>query len=154
MQGMNRRTFLKLAGAGSVATAAIGAPVAALVTRNDGNTLHFEAAAGLPAAPWPAYATRMMEGVIDLTAGTGFVTSRVLAGHPGDPSDVALPGTTRLIRITKVVEHDAELRLQGVVEDRTQLQEGESSQVNLVLDRDRREVRTMFAGQDVILTLA
>jgi len=154
MQGMNRRTFLKLAGAGSVATAAVGAPAAALVTRSGGDTLHFEAAAGLPARPWPAYATRVMEGVINLAAGTGFVTSRVLAGHPGDPSDVALPGTTRLIRITKVAEHNAELRLQGVVEDRTQLREGESSQVNLVLDRDRREVRTMFAGQDVILTLA
>ena len=66
MQGMNRRTFLKLAGAGSVATAAVGAPVAALVARNGGNTLHFEATAGLPTAPWPAYATRVMEGVIDL----------------------------------------------------------------------------------------
>ncbi len=153
MQSMNRRTFLKLAGVGSAAAAAGAAPVAALVAKNRG-AMQFQAAAGLPGSPWPAYATQIVEGTVDLAKGTGLVTTRVLAGHPGGLSDVALPGLTRLIRITAVSEQDAELRLQGVVEDRSQLQPGESSEVNLVLDRDRREVRTTLAGREVVLNLA
>jgi len=77
----------------------------------------------------------------------------VLAGHPEDPSDIALPGMTRLIRITAVAEERAVLHLQGVVEDRSQLLPGESARVRLIVDRDRGEVRTTLAGREAMLQL-
>src|SRR5205823_13660739 len=52
----------------------------------------FRAAGGLPEAPLPSYATQVVEGQVDVARGTGLVTSRVLAGHPGETSLVGLPG--------------------------------------------------------------
>jgi hypothetical protein len=153
MQSIDRRRFLQLAGAGSALAATAGLPVVAL-RRLDGTTVSFRAEAGLPAKPLPAYATKVVEGTVDLTRGTGTVTSRMLAGHPGDLSDIALPGMTKVISITSVSDHGTELQMEGVVQDRSQLLPGESAQVRLVLDRAARVMRTTFAGKDVELALA
>ena len=81
------------------------------------------------------------------------VTSRVLAGHPGDSSNIALPGMTRLVRVTSVTERGAELRLRGIVEDRSQLQPGESAEVEFVADRSKGELRTTLARGNASLKL-
>src|SRR5712691_9649854 len=137
MQTVKRRRILKLAAVGSVSAAAVMVPATSPAGRHSDGAMHFQATAGLPPSPWPAYATQIIEGRVDLKRGTGLVTSRVLAGHPGDLSNIGLPGMTRLIRITSVSEDGSTLHLRGVVEDRSQLSSGESAQVDLVVDRTK-----------------
>jgi len=133
MEQMDRSTFMKLAGAGSVAAAV---PMAGKLAAQDDSRLQFKALGGLPKAPLPSYATHVVEGTVDLTTGTGIVTTRVLAGHPGGTSGVGLPGLARIIRIDRVVAERDEYRLAGVI------------------DRKNGVVRAPFAGRQVSLPLA
>jgi len=151
MQQMDRSTFMKLAGAGSVAAAV---PMAGKLATQDQSRLQFKALGGLPKAPLPSYATHVVEGTVDLTTGTGIVTTRVLAGHPGGTSGVGLPGLARIIRVDRVVAERDEYRLAGVIEDRSQLRRGESAEVEIVVDRKQGVVRAPFAGRQVSLPLA
>ena len=155
MEQMNRRGFVKLAGAGSAAAAAAaGVPLAAHFLSKQSGVLRFSASDGLPKEPLPSYATHIVEGTVDLTAGTGLVTSRVLAGHPGEPSLVGLPGLSRVFNITNVDVDGKRYRLRGIVEDRSQLQRGESPNVEIVVDQARKLVHVPFAGQPSALPLA
>jgi hypothetical protein len=159
---MDRRKFL---GAAAVSAAAVSAttvsavglaaagPAAASAAQGSG-VLHFRAESGLPGRPWPAYATAVAEGSVDLRSGTGFVVTRVLAGQPGSHANIGLPGTGRLARITNAATTvGGTLRLQGVVEDRSTLAKGESARQNFVLDRANKQFRTAIAGTEVLLTL-
>src|SRR5438093_687238 len=121
MEQMDRSTFMKLAGAGSVAAAV---PLAGKLGRPGDERLQFRAVGGLPKAPLPSYATHLVEGTVDLRSGTGVVTTRVLAGHPGGTSGVGLPGLARIIRIDRVDDERDRYRLTGVIEDRSQLGRG------------------------------
>ena len=154
MTSMNRRGFLKLAGAGSALAATAAVPLVSLVAGKDGSSVSFRAETGLPAKPLPAWATHIVEGTVDVTKGTGTVYSRLLAGHPGDRSDVALPGMTRVIQITAISAVGTDLHMKGVVQDRSQLLPGESPQVTLVLDRGRNVLHTMFAGHELAVPLS
>ena len=101
MEQMSRRTLIKL-GVGSAATAvAAGVPLAHLASGED-EVLRFSGMGGQPEAPLPSYATHVVEGSVDLKDGTGTVTSRVLAGHPGAASSIGLPGLARIMQIGKV----------------------------------------------------
>src|SRR5438874_7578211 len=151
MEQRDRRTFTKLAGAGSVAAAV---PMAGKLAAQGHDRLQFRALGGLPRAPLPSYATHLVEGTIDLESGTGIVTTRVLAGHPGGTSGVGLPGLARIIRIDRVVAERDEYRLAGVIEDRSQLRRGEAAEVEIVVDRKNGVVRAPFAGGQVSLPLA
>ena len=164
--GVNRRGFLKLAGMGGAAVAAVGGmrlagssalagrAARAKVAPTESATLQFRAMGALPKAPLPSYATHVVEGTVDLTTGTGIVTTRVLAGHPGGTSGVGLPGLARIIRIDRVVAERDEYRLAGVIEDRSQLRRGEAAEVEIVVDRKNGVVRAPFAGGQVSLPLA
>ena len=156
MPSMDRRKFLGVAAAGSAAVSAAGlaaaAPAAASPTQGPG-ILHFRAETGLPGRPWPAYATAIAEGSVDLRSGAGFVATRVLAGQPGSRANIGLPGTARLVRITKAATAGRTLRLQGVVEDRSTLANGESAGKNFVLDQANKQLRTVIAGTEMVLTL-
>jgi len=153
---MDRRKFLGVAAAGSAAVSAAGlaaaAPAAASPTQGPG-ILHFRAETGLPGRPWPAYATAIVEGSVDLRSGAGFVATRVLAGQPGSRANIGLPGTARLVRITKAATAGGSLRLQGVVEDRSTLAKGESARKDFVLDQANKQLRTVIAGTEMFLTL-
>ena len=151
MEQMDRSTFIKLAGAGSVAAAV---PVAGQLASRDHDRLQFRAVGGLPKAPLPSYATHLVEGTVDLRTGVGIVTTRVLAGHPGGASGVGLPGLARIIRIDRVEAERGGYRLSGVVEDRSQLHRGESAEVEIVVDRKKGVVHAPFAGRQVTLPLA
>ena len=159
MNRVDRRGFLKLAGTGSAAVAAASLPgstllpaaAVAVTGAAAATTFSFRAIAGLPASP-ASMATRIVEGHVDPVTGTGMVTSRVLAGHPS-PSQIALPGLTRLIRINAVAQEGSVLRLQGVVDDRSQLLAGESPHVELVIDSGAGTLIAPVAGHRGTLTL-
>ncbi|TMK56628.1 MAG: hypothetical protein E6G54_09105, partial [Actinobacteria bacterium] len=103
MSDMNRRDFLKIAGAGSAVLAAIGAGVVATgkVFRADpassgpNEPLTFRATAGLPQQPYPAYASLVFDGSVDPSAGTGTIRRAVYAGAPEAMSTIVFPGTER-----------------------------------------------------------
>jgi hypothetical protein len=154
MDALDRRSFLKVAGAGSASAAGIAAfPLMSRLGETSGG-LSFRAVAGLPEAPLPSYATHIVEGRVDLSKGSGLVTSRVLAGHPGEPSSVGLPGLARMIHVTDVDAHDHRVRLRGVIEDRSQLRRGESSTVEVLVDHKRGVVHAPFLGRQTELKLA
>ena len=151
MEQMDRRSFVKLAGAGSAAAAAAaGVPLVGVLIDHERGVLRFRASGGLPTSPLPSYATHVVEGTVDLTKQSGTVTSRVLAGHPGATSGIGLPGLSRIIRITEVKGN----RLRGEIEDRSQLRRGESPHVEIVVDRRRGVVQAPFLGRQVDLALA
>ncbi len=149
MSELNRTDFLKAAGSGSAVLAAgAGLPLAKhLLTQSD--QLTFRATAGVPEKPLPSYATHILEGNIDLKTGSGLITSRVLAGHPEDPSLIGVPGLTRVIRVTQVKIDNDEFRLQGQIEDRSELKRGESPNVEITIDRKRGVVHAPFLGRPV-----
>ena len=154
MKNIDRRRMFKLAGAGSVVAAGAALPVVGRTATQEANVFGFRATLGLPESPLPNYATYVVEGTVNLATGTGLVTTRVLAGHPGAPSEIGLPGLTRIIRVVAVEKQGSILNLSGVVEDRSQLQPGESPQIELVVDRERGVVQAPFVGRPVALTLA
>jgi hypothetical protein len=163
MPSMHRRKFLGVAGAGAAAVSAaavsaagLSASAAAPAASSPGrgsDVLHFRAETGLPGRPWPAYATAMAEGSIDLRSGTGLVATRMLAGQPGSRADIGLPGTSRLVRITTARAGGSSVYLHGVVEDRSTLSAGESARQNFVLDQASGRFRAVIAGTDMSLTL-
>jgi hypothetical protein len=155
MTDIDRRRLFKLAGAGSVVAAAGAAlPIVGRITSQDSNVFGFRATLGLPEPPLPNYATYIVEGTLNLASGTGLVTSRVLAGHPDATSEIGLPGLARIVRVVGVDQQGSQLSVRGVVEDRSQLQPGESPQVELVIDRARGVVQASFVGRPVTLTLS
>ena len=155
MKKMDRRTFVKVAGAGSAAAAAAGGiPLAAQLMRKDGDNLQFAARGGLPQGKLPSYATHYVEGNVDLRTGLGTVTSRIVAGHPDDASMIGLPGLARVFRITGVETRGERYRLAGVVEDRSVLRRGESAKVEILVDRNKGTVEAPLGSRSVSLPIA
>ena len=154
MQHINRRMVIKLAGAGTVVAAGAALPMLSPTPTQESDLYAFRATLGLPEAPLPSYATYVVEGSVNLSTGLGLITSRVLAGHPGALSEIGLPGLGRIVRVVGVERQGSEVRLRGVIEDRSQLQPGESPQVELIIDRQQGTVQAPFVGRTVALTLA
>jgi len=159
MTEVNRRRLFKLAGAGTIVVAGAALPAVGRIASQTSQTSEsksfgFRGSLGLPEPPLPNYATYVMEGTLDLVNGTGLITSRVLAGHPGDPSAIGLPGLTRVMRVTSADSQGSQIRVHGVIEDRSQLQRGESPEVDFVVDRAGGVVHASFMGRPVALTLA
>ena len=154
MKGINRRRFLQIAGTGSLAAAAVAVPALATVPRltptSREGTFTFRAVTGLPSKPLPNYASYVIEGHVNLTTGSGVMTKTLFAGSPEAMSTVALPGMSRIMRITKVQNLGGTFHITGVVDDRSQLQRGESSQFDLVIDPAQRLARTSFLPNVVL----
>lgn len=153
MKQMNRRRLFKLAGAGSVLVAGVALPLVERAESKDSEVFAFRATLGLPEAPLPNYATYVIEGTLNLVAGTGLVTSRVLAGHPDAQSEIGLPGLGRIVRVVGLERQGAQISVHGLIEDRSQLQQGESPRVELVIDRERGIVNAPFLGRGVAMNL-
>lgn len=153
MSKLDRKGFLKAAGLGSVAAA--GAAGVPLLRQSTGTSkgMAFRATAGVPRAPLPGYATHVVEGSVDLTRGDGLITTRVLAGRPEATSAIGLPGLSRLIRVTRVTRDGSRVRLNGVIEDRSQLVRGESPEVEVLIDRSLGTVQAPFLGRTTELEL-
>lgn len=161
MNGINRRRFLQLAGAGSLAAASTGAavvlpklPKAPRLTANThAGTFTFRAVAGMPSRPMPSYASYVIQGHIDLNTKTGIVTKSVMAGHPEGMSNVALPGMSRIVRITGVEMRGGIYYIQGVIDDRSQLLRGESANFEMHIDPASKIARAGFFGNEIQLNL-
>lgn len=149
MNELNRTDFLKVAGSGSAALFAGAGLRVPKHTVDRSGRLTFQAAAGLPGKPLPSYATQVLDGSVNLEDGTGLVTARVLAGHPGDTGFVGIPGLARVIRITSIRDDGRVLRLSGHVEDRSQLRRGESPSVEIAIDKKTGVVTAPFAGRPI-----
>ena len=154
MQQIRRRRLIKLAGVGTVLAAGIGVPLIAPQAVNQVDFVRFRGTLGLPEPPLPSYATYLIEGTLNLVAGTGMIASRVVAGHPGEPSEIALPGLARIIQVNAVDTRGSQLVVRGVIQDRSQLQPGESPQVELIVDRARGLLYAPFGGRSVTMSLA
>jgi len=157
---VDRRVFLRWAGLGGV-LAAGGWKVAAAATQaaaghgsamaGSSGIVRFQATGELPKAPLPAYATQVVAGNVDVARKSGVVSSMILAGAGG--GGVALPGLSRSVRVTGVDESGQELRITGVVDDRSQLQAGESATVQLRVNRANGVVFANVHGHEVELKL-
>ena len=139
MTQVNRRGFLKLAGAGTAAAAAAAAtaiPAVEVLFGRRAGTVAIRAVGGVPSKPLPSYATYVLDGYIDLDRKTGTLTRTVFAGHPEGMSSVALPGLSRTMNITNMIESGNVIELSGAVVDHSQLSPGESPDISVLVDRD------------------
>src|SRR2546428_7638885 len=101
MKTIDRRDFLKMAGAGSaVVVAGVAMPVAGYFGWINKDILRFRAVAGMPAAPLPSYASYVIEGQVDLCARPRHLAKSIHAGAPDAMSGVVFPGTAPSIRVT------------------------------------------------------
>ena len=153
LQAIGRRRFLELVGTGSAAAAASAVLPGLALAGSGQRTLTFRAETGLPQRPWPAYATAVVEGNVDLSGGTGLATIRMLAGQPGNAAGIGLPGTTQVVRITGASRSGSTVQLKGVVEDRSTLRRGQPAGVSMLIDLATRELRTSFLGSELRLPL-
>lgn len=155
MEKLNRRKFLKVAGASSAVAAGAVLPSSGLLANSaaTNGTVTFRAVAGMPQKPLPNYASYVIEGHVNLDARTGIITRSVFAGAPETMSTVALPGMSRIARITDVVEEAGLLRITGVVDDRSQLRRGESPTFTVLMDRSLGTVKAEFFGNSVTLLM-
>jgi hypothetical protein len=153
---IERRKFLKVAGAGVAGAAAVSAmgPLANLVVSigKDG-WLRFRAVTGLPSQPLPAYASYVLEGQVDLAAKSGTVTRTLYAGAPDAMSAIAFPGLTRTVRVTSLEQADGTIRIKGSVDDRSQLLKGETATVQIRVNRAQRKAWAQFFGTAVTMEL-
>ncbi len=157
MKKLNRRTFLQVASASSAAAAGVGISSVAILTEKTSKTnsgmMTFRAVTGMPAKPLPSYASYVVEGHLDLSSRSGVITKAVFAGTPQAMSTIALPGMSRIGRITDVQQLNNTLLITGVVDDRSQLQRGENPTFTVTLDAANRLVKTDLLGQEVALFL-
>src|SRR6266571_4926276 len=136
MKTLDRRDFLKIAGAGTVVLAAGAAvPVAGFFGWTGKNVLRFRAVAGMPKAPLPTYASYVIEGQVDIGARTGSLAKSLHAGAPDSISGVVFPGTARAIQITDVQRVGSEVRITGQIAEPVNLLKGESPSFSMVVDR-------------------
>jgi len=153
---IERRKFLKVAGAGVAGAAAVSAlgPLANMVISigNDG-ALRFRAITGLPTEPLPAYASYVLEGHVNLKAKSGTITRTLYAGAPDAMSAITFPGVTRTVRLTSLEQSDGLIRIKGNVDDRSQLLKGETASVEIVVNRSQGRAWAQFFGTEVTMEL-
>lgn len=158
MKKLDRQGFLKAAGTGSAAIAAAGALPASHVLASSGadgaeRILTIRAVAQLPAKPLAGYASCVLSGHIDVAARAGLLSQTIFAGPPEAMSEIGLPGLSRTIRVSDVREVDGVLHVTGLVDDRSQLEKGESPKVSLRIDRARGVATARFGGSEIRLRL-
>lgn len=154
MKKLDRQGFLKLAGAGSAVAASGALPATgALAGGETARAFTLRAVAPLPARPLAGYASYVLTGHVDVAARTGALAQTVFAGPPEEMSTIGLPGMSRAIRVTDVREIAGVLHITGVVDDRSQLERGESPHMALRIDRARGEATVRFGGAEIGLRL-
>jgi hypothetical protein len=154
MKTIDRRDFLKMAGAGTVVVAAgVAVPVAGFFTWSKKDVLRFRAVAGMPKAPLPTYASYVVEGQVNLTTRTGQLAKSVHAGAPDAISGVVFPGTARSIRVTDVKQTGDGVLISGEIVERSQLLKGESPSFKIQINRSTGVAQADFLGSGVVMRL-
>lgn len=154
MKSMDRRDFLKMAGAGVVAVGAgVAIPAGGFFAWTKKDVLRFRAVTGMPKAPLPAYASYVIEGQVDLKARTGQLAKSIHAGAPEAMSGVVFPGTARSLRVTDVNQAGDSIVITGEIADRSTLLKGESAVLKIAVDRSTGVARADFLGSQVTMKL-
>jgi len=154
MKRMDRRDFLKIAGAGSAVVAAgVAMPVAGFFGWTGKDVLRFRAVSGMPRAPLPTYASYVIEGQVDLRAGTGQLAKSIHAGAPNAMSGVVFPGTARSIRVTNVEQSGSSVQITGEIREPSTLLKGESPTFSIRIDRSTGLANADFLGSQVVMRL-
>ena len=154
MKTIDRRDFLKMAGAGSVVVVAgVAMPVAGYFGWTKTGILRFRAVTGMPKAPWPEYASYVIEGQVDLSARTGQLAKSIHAGAPDAMSGVVFPGTARSIRVTDVQRSGNNVLITGEIVDKSDLLQGESQNFRIQVDRSAGVAQADFFGSSVVMRL-
>ena len=152
MKTMDRRDFLKMAGAGAaVAGAAAVIPAGGFFAWTKKDVMRFRAVAGMPKAPLPAYASYVIEGQVDLKARTGQLAKSIHAGAPDAMSGVVFPGTARSLRVTDVRQSGSSIVITGELADRSTLLSGESPFLKIAIDRAAGVAQADFLGTSVTM---
>ena len=152
MNSFSRRQFLVFMGAGVVVLAGGAALTVRQLTANaQGNTLKFKAISGLPAKPMPGYASYVIDGQVNLNNNTGAITKNVFAGPPEEITNISL--LTRNVRVTGVQQQGSKWHITGVVSNQSQVQAGEETTFNILLDPTRNVAQSTFLGSPIQLTL-
>ena len=151
MNRLSRRKFLWIGGTGVVAVAAGGVALVRQLTQKgaSGPTLSFQAVAGLPRPPLHSYASYVIAGQVDLGSGTGTLTRTVYAGPPEAMLPIAL--LERKVRVTSAKQQGSSYHITGVIDDRAQLQRGESASIDLTIDASSHAAQTDFYGDAIQL---
>ncbi len=154
MKTLDRRDFLKMAGAGTVVVAAgVAMPVAGFFTWSKKDVLRFRAVAGMPKAPLPTYASYVVEGQVNLTTRSGQLAKSVHAGAPDAMSGVVFPGTARSIRVTDVQRSGDSVLISGEILEQSELLKGESPSFKIQIDRLSGVAQADFLGSNVVMRL-
>ena len=154
MDKINRRDFLKLVGAGSGAVLASTLPMSGMMNLFETkDTMSFRGVAGVPSNIFPVYASYLVEGSVNLANKTGIMTRTLFAGAPSENSTLALPGTSRAIRVTNVVREGPVTRILGVIDDKSQLLPGEADRVDIKIDQGHGIAEAIFFGSRVTMRL-
>ncbi len=154
MKRLDRRDFLKMAGAGTAAVIAGAAvPISGFFAWSGKNALRFRAVAGMPKAPWPAYASYVIEGKVDTRQRTGSLVKSIYAGAPDAMSGIAFPGTVRSVRVTSVQESGDSVVISGEITQRSELLRGESPEFSIRIDRTNGVAHADFLGHKVLMQL-
>ncbi len=155
MDKINRRAFLKLIGVGSGVVAASTLPMTGMMNLfQTKDTLSFRGVAGVPSNIFPVYASYVVQGSVNLATKTGVLTKGLFAGAPSENSNLALPGTSRAIRVTNVIQEGSVTQILGVIDDRSQLLPGESESVDIKIDQGAGIAEAKFFGSLVSMRLA
>jgi hypothetical protein len=143
-----------MAGAGAAVVAAGAAmPVAGFFGWTGKDQLRFRAVTGMPRAPWPTYASYVIEGTVDLRARTGQLAKSIHAGAPEAMSGIVFPGTARSVRVTDVRRTGTSVVIQGELVEKSLLLKGESPTFNLQIDQATGLARADLFGSTVTLRL-
>ena len=153
MNTLSRRRFLVLTGAGVVAVAAGGIALAVRQLTGSGqkNMLSFQVVSGLPGKPFLSYASYVINGNVNVSNGTGTITKYVYAGPPENMTNIPL--LTRVVRVTGVRQQGSAWHISGVVANQAQLQRGEDTSLELLLDSSSSVAQSTFFGSPIQLNL-
>jgi hypothetical protein len=153
MKKLNRRRFLTIAGAGSVAAVTgAGASVTGLAGPGVAAAYSFRGVAALPTDHrLPEWGSYVVEGHVNPSTQSGSISKVVYAGRPEAMSRIAL--VSHVVRVESVKKDGALLHIKGVVDDRSHLLRGESDRVHLIIDTGRRTMSAEFFGSRVTLEL-
>ena len=154
MNTIDRRDFLKMAGAGAAVVAAGAAmPVAGFFGWTGKDVLRFRAVTGMPRSPWPAYASYVVEGQVNLRLRTGQLAKSIHAGAPDAMSGIVFPGTARSIHVTDVRTSGSRTRIVGELASKIGLLDGESPAFDIEIDQSTGLGHADFLGSKVVLRL-
>ena len=153
MNTLSRRRFLAFTGLGVVvvATGGVALAVRQLTGSGQGGTLSFQAVTGLPGKPLLSYASYVITGKVNVSNGTGSITKYVYAGPPESMTDISL--LTRTVRVHGVRQEGNSWHITGVVENQAQLQKGEETSFDLLLDGSSSVAHSTFFGSPIQLNV-